>query len=123
MLLKCCTQYLSTFGKLNSGHKIGKSQFSFQSQRRAVPKIVQTTVQLHSFHMLIRFCSKFFNLGLNQELPDIQTGFIKGRGTRLSCQYPLDHRKTRGFQKNIYFCFTGNTKAFDGVDYNKLENS
>ena len=51
MLLKCCTQYASTFGKLSSGHRTGKGQFSFQSQRRAMPKNVQTTAQLHSFHM------------------------------------------------------------------------
>ena len=50
-VLKCCTpQYASKFGKLRSG----KAQFSFQSQRRAMPKNVQTTVQLHSFHMLAR---------------------------------------------------------------------
>src|SRR5574341_964982 len=38
MLLKCCTQYASKFGKLSSGHRTGKDQFSFQSQRKAMPK-------------------------------------------------------------------------------------
>ena len=38
MLLKCCTQYASKFGKLSNGHRTGKGQFSFQSQRRAMPK-------------------------------------------------------------------------------------
>ena len=52
MLLKCCTQYASKFGKLSSGHRTGKGQFSFQSQRRARAKNVQTTTELHSFHML-----------------------------------------------------------------------
>ena len=52
MLWKCSTQYVSKFGKLSSGHGNGKSQFSFQSQRRAMPKNVQTTTQLHSSHML-----------------------------------------------------------------------
>ena len=42
------------FGKLSSGHKIRKGQFSFQLQRREMPKNVQTTVQLHSFHTLAR---------------------------------------------------------------------
>ena len=41
MLWKCCTQYVSKFGKLSSGHRTGKGQFSFQSQRRAMPKKVQ----------------------------------------------------------------------------------
>ena len=54
MLLKCCTQYASKFGKLSSGHRPGKSKFSFQSQRKAMPNNVQTTSQLHSFHMLGR---------------------------------------------------------------------
>ena len=39
------------FGKLSSGHKAGKSQFSFQSQRRTIPNNVQITTQLHSFHI------------------------------------------------------------------------
>ena len=42
MLCKCCTQYASKFGKLGSGHRTGKGQLSFQTQRRAVPKNVQT---------------------------------------------------------------------------------
>ena len=52
MLWKCCTQYVSKYGKLSSGHRTAKGQFSFQSQRRARSKNVQTTAQLHSFHML-----------------------------------------------------------------------
>ena len=42
MLLKCCIQYANKFGKLSSGHRTGKSQYSFQSQRKAMPKNVQT---------------------------------------------------------------------------------
>ena len=54
MLWKCCTQYASKFGKLSSGHRTGKGQFSSQSQRKAMPKNVQTTAQLHSSHMLVK---------------------------------------------------------------------
>ena len=54
MLLKCCTQYASKFGKCSSGHRTGKGQFSFQSQRKAMPKNAQTTTQLHSSHMLAK---------------------------------------------------------------------
>ena len=50
----CCTQYASKFGKLSSGHRTGKGQFSIQPQRRAMPKNVQTSTQLHSFHMLAK---------------------------------------------------------------------
>ena len=51
---KCCAQYASKFGKTSSGHKTGKGQFSFQSQRKAMPKNAQTTTQLHSSHMLVK---------------------------------------------------------------------
>ena len=52
MLLKCCTQSAIKFGKLSSGHRTGKGEFSFQFQRKAMPKNVQTTAQLHSLYML-----------------------------------------------------------------------
>ena len=52
--VKCCTQYASKFGKLSSGHRTRKGQFSFQSQRKAMPKNAQTTAQLHSSHTLVK---------------------------------------------------------------------
>ena len=57
---------------------------------------------------------------MNHELPNVQTGFRKGRGTR--DQIANIHwiiRKARKFQKNIYFCFINYTNAFDCVDHNK----
>ena len=45
---------LNSFGKLSSGHRTGKSQFSFNSQRKAMPKNVQTTTQLYSSHMVTK---------------------------------------------------------------------
>ena len=54
MLWKCCTQYASKFGKLSNGHRTGKGQLSFQSQRKAMPKNVQTIAQLCSFHILVK---------------------------------------------------------------------
>ena len=53
-VVKVLPQYASKFGKLNSGHRTGKGQFSFQSQRKAMPKIIQTTAQLHSSHTLTK---------------------------------------------------------------------
>ena len=61
---------------------------------------------------------------VNRELPDVQAGFRKGRGTRnqiASILWIIE--KARQFQKNIYFCFIDYAKAFDCVDHNKLENS
>ena len=54
MLLKCCTQYNSKFGKLSGGHKTGRGQFSFQSPKSSRSKNFQTTVLLCSFLMLTR---------------------------------------------------------------------
>ena len=48
------TQYASKFGKLSSGHRTGKGQFSLPSQRKAMPKNAQTTAQLHSSHRLAK---------------------------------------------------------------------
>ena len=61
---------------------------------------------------------------VNRELPDVQAGFRKGRGTRVqiaSIRWIME--KAREFQKNIYFWFIDYAKAFDCVDHNKLENS
>jgi len=57
----------------------------------------------------------------NQELPDVQAGFRKGRGTRdqiANIHWIIE--KAREFQKNIYLCFIDYTKAFDYVDHNRL---
>ena len=61
---------------------------------------------------------------MNQELPDVQDGFRKGRETRdqiANIHWIIE--KAREFQRNIYFCFIDYAKAFDCVDHNKLENS
>ena len=52
--VKVLNSYASKFGKLISGHRTGKGQFSFQSQRKAMPKNTQTTAQLHSSHTLVK---------------------------------------------------------------------
>ena len=52
--VKVLHSYASKFGKLSSGHRTGKGQFSFQSQRKTIPKNIQITIQLHSFHTLAR---------------------------------------------------------------------
>ena len=61
---------------------------------------------------------------VNRELPDVQAGFRKGRGTRdqiANICWIIE--RARGYQKNIYFCFIDYAKALDCVDHNKLENS
>ena len=61
---------------------------------------------------------------LNRELPHVQAGLRKGRGTRDQiANICWIMEKAREFQKNMYFCFIDYAKAFDCVDHNKLENS
>ena len=90
--------------------------FSFQSQRKAMPKNAQTTTQLHSSHMLSKVMFKILQARLqqyvNRELPDVQAGFRKGRGTRdqiANIRWIME--KAREFQKNIYFCFIDNAEC------------
>ena len=63
----------------------GKGQFSFQSQRKAMPKNAQTTTQLHSSHtskVMLKILQARLRQYVNREPPDVQAGFRKGRGTR-----------------------------------------
>ena len=111
MLWKCCTEYASKFGKLHSGHQTGKGQFSFHSQRRALPKNVQTTVQLCSFHMLTKLCSKSFKLGFSSEPRAFRwTRWLlkKQMNQRSNCQHPLGHWKGKRISEKcpLLFYFT-----------------
>ena len=103
--------------------------FSFQSQRKAMPKNAQTTIQLHSSHTLVYYTSITLVMlrilqariqqYVNSELPDVQAGFRKGRGTRdqiANICWIIE--KAREFQKNIYFCFIDYAKAFVWITIN-----
>ena len=90
-----------------------------------MPKNAQTTAQLHSSHTLVmlKILQARLQQYMNHELPVIQAGFRKGRGTGPNCQPPLDHRETKRVPEKhlyIYFCFTDYAKAFNCVDHNKL---
>ena len=82
-----------------------------------MPKNAQTTAQLHSSHsskVMLKILQARLKEYMNHELPDVQAGFRKGRGTR--DQIAKNHwiiEKAKEFQKNIYFCFIDYTKAFD----------
>ena len=93
-----------------------KSVFIPVPKKFPLPNI-QSTVQLCSFYMLARLSSKSFK----RELPDIQAGFQRSRGTKdQTTNISGIMEKTSKFQKNIYFCFSDYVKAFDCVDHNKL---
>ena len=124
-LWKCCTQYASKFGKLSSGHRTGKGQFSFQFQKKGNAKECSNncTIALisHASKVMLKILQARLQQYVNHELPDVQAGFRKGRGTRdqiANICWIIE--KAREFQKNIYFCFIEYAKAFDCVDHNKL---
>ena len=78
----------------------------------------------HASKVMLKILQARLQQYVNCEIPDVQAGFRKGRGTRdqiASLCWIME--KAREFQKNIYFCFIDYAKAFDCVDNNKLENS
>ena len=75
----------------------------------------------HISKVMLNILQASFQQYVNRELPDIQAGFRKGRGTRVQiANIRWIIKKAREFQKNIYFCFIDYAKAFDCVDHNKL---
>ena len=78
----------------------------------------------HDSKVMIKILLARLQIFVNCELPGVQTGFRKGRGTRdqiANIRWIIV--KAREFQKNIYFCFIDYAKTFDCVDHNELENS
>ena len=122
-------QYASKFGKLSSGHKTGKGQFSFQSWRKAMPKYVQTTYHTlvlisHTNKVMLKILQARLQQYMNWKLSDVQAGFRNGRGIRdqiVNIRWIIEN--AREFQKNTYFCFTDYAKVFDCVSQQTVANS
>ena len=75
----------------------------------------------HASKVMLKTLQARLQQYVNCELPDVQAGFRKGRGTRYQiANICCIMEKAREFQKNIYFCFIDYAKAFDCVDHNKL---
>ena len=126
--LKYCTQYARKFGKFSSGHRTGKGQFSQKIPKKGNAKECSNFCRIalisHASKVMFKILQARLQQYVNRELPDVQAGFRKGRGTRDQiANICWIVEKARGFQKNIYFCFIDDAKAFDCVDHNKLENS
>ena len=85
-----------------------------------MPKNVQTTVQLSSFHVskvMFKILQARLQQYMNQELPDVQADIEKAEEPEIKLPTSVgSYKKAKEFQKNIYFCI----KAFDCVDHNKL---
>ena len=123
MLWKCCPQYASKLGKLSSGHRNRSVFISIPKKGNAKECSNYCTVALISHASKVMFKILQFRLQqyVNHELPDVQAGFRKGRGTRdqiANVCWIIE--KAIAFQQNIYFCFIDYAKAFDCVGHNKL---
>ena len=128
MLLKGCTQYVSKFGKLSSGHRTEKGQFSFWSQRRAMRQNIQTTIWcLPTFLMLVRLCSKSFKLDFSSTWTEnfqmFKLVLEKSEKQRIKLQHLLDRHKSKRIPEKHLLLLSDYAKAFDCVDHNKLKNS
>ena len=87
-------------------------------------KLHTTELISHASKVMLKILQARPQWYVNYELPDVQAGFIKGRGTRdqiANICWIIE--KARQFPKNIYFSFIDYANAFDCVDHNKLENS
>ena len=85
MLLKCCTQYARKFGKLSSGHRTGRSVFILipkKGNAKECSNYCTTVLISHASKVMLKILQVRLQQYVNQELPDIQAGFGKGRGTR-----------------------------------------
>ena len=112
--------------------QIWKTQQWPQDWKRSVPKKVNAkecqnyrTIALisHASKVMLKILQARLQQYVNRELPNVQAGFRKGRGTSDQIANILwIIEKAREFQKNVYFCFIDYAKAFDTVDHNKLEN-
>ena len=101
-------------------------KFSFHSNPKArqcqrMLKLLTIALISHASKVMLKILQTRLQQYVNCELPDVQAGFRKGRGTRdqiANIHWIME--KARDFQKNIYFCFIDYAKAFDCVDHNQL---
>ena len=126
MLWKCDTQYVSKFGKLSSGNRTGKGQFSFQRKARLKNAHNQyhTIVLISHASKVMLALKKFSKPGFNNMWTMIfqisKLVLEKAEEPKTNFQHPLDHQKSMSVPENIYFCFTDYAKSFDCVDHNQL---
>ena len=109
MLWKCCTQYASKCGKLSSGHRTGKGQFSLQSQRKAMPKKAQTTPQLYSSHaskVMLKILQAKLQQYVNHEPPDVKLILEKAGEPEIKLPTPLDLWKVKRIpEKHLFLLY------------------
>ena len=105
----------------NSAVATGLEKVSFHSNAKECSNYRTIALISHASKVMLKILQARLQQYMNHELPDVQAGFRKGRGTRdqiASIRWIME--KAREFQKNIYFCFIDYGKALDCVDHNKI---
>ena len=105
----------------NSAVATGLEKVSFHSNAKECSNYHTTALISHASKVMLKILQARLQQYMNHELPDVQAGIRKGRGTRdqiANIRWIME--KAREFQKNIYFCFIDYAKAFDCVDHNKM---
>ena len=109
------------------GHRLKKVSFPSnpkESNAKECSNYHIIALNPHASKVMLNILQAKLQQYMNREIPDVQAGSRKGRGTRdqiANIHWIIE--KAREFQKNIYFCFIEHAKAFECVDHNKLENS
>ena len=123
MLWKCYTQYISKFGKLSSGHRTEKVSFhSYPKERQCQECSNFHTIVLisHTSKVLLKILQARLQQYVNHELPDVQAGFRKGRGTRDRIVNICWIIKKQESSRDTFTSALLTTKAFDCVDHSKM---
>ena len=105
----------------NSAVATGLEKVSFHSNAKECSNYCTIVLISHTSEVMLKILQARLQQYMRPELPDVQAGFRKGRGTRdqiANIRWIME--KAREFQKNIYFWFIDYAKAFDCVDHNKL---
>ena len=118
-MLKCCTQYVSNW-KTQQWPQDWKRSVFIPIPKKGNAKDCSNyhTIALisHTSKVMLKILQARLQQYMNRELPDVQAGFQKRqRNQRSNCQHRWIIKKAREFQKNFYFCFIDNAKAFDWV--------
>ena len=105
----------------NSAVATGLEKVSFHSNPKESSNYCTIALISHTSKVMLKILQARLQQYVNHELPDVQAGFRKDRGTRdQNANFHRIVKKAREFQKNIYFCFIDYAKAFDCVDHNKV---
>ena len=121
VLHSICQQIWKTQQRPQDWEKVSFHSNSKERQCKRMLKLLHITLISHASKVILKILQARLQQYVNRELPDVQAGFRKGRGTRDQIANTCwIIKKAREFQKNISFCFIDYAKAFDCVDHNTL---